>query len=278
MTLSESGESTGEVSLSELAKGRPPRAGVSELSMPELAERMCRGGWPAFRNLTIKDAQANLRDYVRTIAELDITTPDGVRRDPARVMRIMRSLARGVGTEMSTTAIASDAELSRDTVLDFQSALQRIFISQDQLAWSESIRSRAPLRKAPKRHLADPALAVAAMQKRPADLLNDLPYFGQLFESFVVHELNALTNSPVYHARLGNGNEVDAIAIVDNRQILIEVKLGHHPSVVDQAVTSLQKFASVMVEPPILLVITGGGMSYRRPDGVNVIAIGALGR
>ncbi len=277
MTLFESGESTGEASLSALLEGTAPSVGASPLTVSELAERICHGGWPAFRTLSTSDAQANLRDYVRTIAELDITTPDDARRDPARVMRVLQSLGRGVGTEMSSSAIATDAELTRDTVLDYLGALQRIFISHDQPAWSQSLRSRTPLRKAPKRHLADPALAVAALQKKPADLLGDLEYFGQLFESLVVHELRALTNEEVYHARLGNGVEVDALVSTGGKTLAVEVKLGHHPTVVDQAAQSLQKFAELMPDPPILLVITGGGMSYRRPDGVNVIAVGSLG-
>lgn len=109
-------------------------------------------------------------------------------------------------------------------------------------------------------------------------MLKDWEFFGQLFESLVVHELRALTNEPVYHARMSSGDEVDAIATVDDQTILVEVKLGHHPDVVDQAAASLQKFATFVEEPTELLVVTGGGMSYRRPDGVNVIAIGSLGR
>lgn len=278
MPLAESGESTGQASLSALANGEAPRVGPSELTIDALAERVCRGGWPAFRSLSLADAQANLRDYVRTVAELDISTPDSVRRDPARVMRVLRSLARGVATEMTISAIATDAELSRDTVIDYLSALERIFISQDQPAWSQPLRSRTPLRKAPKRHLADPALALAALQKKPADLLRDLQYFSQIFESLAVHELRAITNEPVFHARMKNGNEVDAIATLDGHTFLVEVKLGHHQTVVDQAAASLKKFAAEVEEPTSLVVITGGGMSYRRPDGVNVVAVGALGR
>ena len=278
MTLAESGESTGQASLLNMVKGEAPRVGKTELTIHDLAERICRGGWPGFLRLSVADAQANLRDYVRTIVELDISTPDKVKRNPARVLRIMRSLARGIGTEMSTTAIATDAELHRETAIDYLDSLERIFISQDQPAWSQSLRSRTPLRKAAKRHFADPALAVAALQKQPDDLLHDFEFFGQLCESLVVHELRALTNEPVYHARLGDGTEVDAITTLAGRTVLVEIKLGHHPNVVDGAAASLQKFAAVMPEPAELLVVTGGGMSYRRPDGVNVIAIGALGR
>ncbi|WP_459588043.1 ATP-binding protein [Corynebacterium camporealensis] len=278
MTLSESGESTGLASLCRLAEGEAPSVPTSELTITDLAERIVRGGWPGFLDLSLRDVQANLRDYVRTVCELDVATPDGIRRDPSRVMRTIQSLARGVGTEKSSSTIAKDAQLSRDTVIDYRDSLQRIFISQDQPAWSQSLRSRTPLRKAPKRHLADPALVVAALKKKPDDLLKDWEFFGQLFESLVVHELRALTNEPVYHARMSSGDEVDAIATVDDQTILVEVKLGHHPDVVDQAAASLQKFATFVEEPTELLVVTGGGMSYRRPDGVNVIAIGSLGR
>lgn len=278
MTLAESGESTGQASLTQMMRGSAQYVGNTGFTIHDLADRICRGGWPGFVQLSVADAQANLRDYVRTIVELDISTPDEVKRNPARVMRVMRSLARGLGTEMSTTAISKDAELHRETTIDYLDSLERIFISQDQPAWSQSLRSRTPLRKAAKRHFADPALAVAALHKQPDDLLHDFEFFGQLFESLVVHELRALTNEPVYHARLADGNEVDAITTVAGRTVLVEIKLGHHPDVVDAAAASLQKFAAVMPEPAELLVITGGGMSYRRADGVNVIAIGALGR
>lgn len=278
MTLVESGESTGTASLTQLAAGQAPSVPSSDFNILDLAERICRGGWPALHGLDVQRTQAHLRDYLREVCEHDIAGADGTRRDPVRVMRTLQSLARGVGTESSTTAIAKNAGLRRPTVIDYLESLKSIFISQDQPAWTQPLQTRVPLRKTPKRHLADPSLAVAALGLTPDELLKDLRFFAQLFKSLVVHELRVLTDEPVFHARLSSGAAVDAIATVDGRIIFVEAKLGHHSDVVDEAADRLQKFASFVDEPTELLVVTGGGMSYRRPDGVNVIAIGSLGK
>ena len=276
MSMFESGEATGGVSLSGLVAGECFATTSDDRSIQDLFERMCRGGWPGNLGLTLEQARENNRDYLRTIAEVDINTPDGMRRDPMRVMAVLRSLARGVGTEMSVSTIASDADVNRETVSDYLDSLARIFVSEDQPAWTQKLRSRTPLRKAPKRHLTDPALAMAAMGKGPDALLNDLNYAGQLFESFVVHELRVLTANPVYHARLQNQQEVDALVEIDGVVLLVEVKLGHTPEVVDQAAENLLKFSELIDGPTVPLVITGSGMSYQRNDGVHVTSIAAL--
>ena len=276
MSMFESGEATGGVSLSGLVAGECFATTSDDRSIQDLFERMCRGGWPGNLGLTLEQARENNRDYLRTIAEVDINTPDGMRRDPMRVMAVLRTLARGVGTEMSVSTIASDADVNRETVSDYLDSLARIFVSEDQPAWTQKLRSRTPLRKAPKRHLTDPALAMAAMGKGPDALLNDLNYAGQLFESFVVHELRVLTANPVYHARLQNQQEVDALVEIDGVVLLVEVKLGHTPEVVDQAAENLLKFSELIDGPTVPLVITGSGMSYQRNDGVHVTLIAAL--
>ncbi len=276
MTMFESGEAFGGVSISALAKGESFTNAGEDWTVHDLFERICRGGWPGNLDLNIKQAQENNKDYLRTIAEVDINTPDGVRRDPVRVMAVLRSLARGVGTEMSVATIAGDAEVTRETVSDYLDSLARIFVSEDQPAWTQKLRSRVPLRQAPKRHLTDPALAMAALGKGPEALLGDLNYAGQLFESFVVHELRALTRSSVYHARLQNQQEVDALVEVDGTVLVIEVKLGHNSAVVDQAAENLLRFSELIDLPAVPLVITGSGLSYRREDGVNVASVAAL--
>ncbi|WP_098389385.1 ATP-binding protein [Corynebacterium renale] len=275
MTFWESGDSTGEVSLTEISKGNTQLAGGASKSIQDIAERMTRGGWPAGRNLPLEAAARNNRDYIRTIAEVDISTPDGVARDPMRVHALLRSLARGIGTEMTTVAMATDTGIGRETITDYLDSLGRIFISHDQPAWAASLRSRSPLRKAPKRHLADPALALAALGKKSADLLGDLPYMGQLFESQVVHDLRVYADGEVSHARLADGSEVDAIAEVNGTMMLVEIKLGHSASVVEEAAKSLLRFAEFFPDAQCL-VITGGGMAYRRPDGVHVAPLTAL--
>lgn len=276
MSMFESGESEGGVSLAGLAAGGSFTSAPGDWSVRDLFERMCRGGWPANLDLTLKQAQENNKDYLRTIAEVDVSTPDGVRREPMRVMAVLRSLARGVGTEMNVSTISSDADVTRETASDYLDSLARIFISEDQPAWAQRLRSRTPLRKAPKRHLTDPALAMAALSKGPDALLSDLNYAGHLFESFVVHELRALTASPVYHARLQNKQEVDALVEIDGVVLVVEIKLGHAPEVIDQASENLLRFSELIDAPTIPLVITGAGMSYQRLDGVHVASIDSL--
>lgn len=284
MSLFESGDSTGAVSLDGLLNGDSPRALESGMDARQLIERLCRGGWPEYADLPLDAAMANMRDYVRTVIDVDIRTPDHSRRDPASVRRLIRSLARGISTEITVTALSTDAGISRDTVRSYTDALERIFILEHQQAWAERLRSRAPLRKEPKRHLADPALAVAALQASPSSLLRDLDFTGQLVESQAVHDLRVYTEprgGVISHARTADGREVDAILeLPDGRWALIEVKMGARENVVDQAASSLLAFAgTVDLErrpEPALIVLTGSGPSYRRADGVCVVALSAL--
>lgn len=277
MTLQESGHSSEEVSLRAVIAGESPRAADSGLRFRELMERIAVGGWPGNLGLSAEQSLANNRDYLRTVAEIDISTPDGKRRDPIRVLALLHSLARAVGTEMTVATMATDANLTRDTVMDYLDALGRIFIHVDQPAWALQLRSRTPLRKAPKRHFVDPALAVAALDRPLELLLEDVEYAGQLFESFVIHELRCLLgNNNIAHARLQSGLEVDAIFDVGETTVICEAKLGHSQSVVDSAASNLLAFREHLPAEPIAIVFTGGGLSYRRPDGVNVISISAL--
>lgn len=286
MTLQESGHSSAEVKLSELLENAAPRATDPGLSFEQLLTRVAVGGWPSQREIGTGAALANLRDYVSLIAEADITDVDGTRRDPQRVRRLISSLARVTATEATISTLARDeTSLSRDAVRDYLSALARLFVIEDQPAWSAHLRSSATLRGEPKRHFSDPSLAVAALGADVPALMKDLRYTGQLFESLAVHELRVLSQSiggTVFHARDSEGREIDAIVqLPDSRWAAFEVKLGTSIDVIEQAATSLKKFAaqvsSVAGTPPILTVLTGGGLSYRRADGVNVVALTALG-
>lgn len=227
--------------------------------------------------LTVQDALRSNREYLEQVAHVDIRTPDGAQRSPERVTRLLASLARNVGTEADIQTLAKDVGVSRDTVVDYLDALSRIFISVDQPAWSTHLRSKATLRKSPKRHLVDPALAVAALARQPRDIAADPEYAGQLFESFVVHELRAYSDEQVYHARLNTNLEVDAVVPLNGRPILVEVKLGHYPHVVDAAADTLLRFASQLEVDPVLLVVTGGGPAYTRADGIVVAPVSLLG-
>lgn len=278
-TFFESGHSDGSLSLASLVRGEElPAYLSSQLSVQEVLERICRGGWPANLKLSLRAAMRNNRDYLETVAHVDLGASDGVRRDPVRVLRVLASLARGSGTEMAVSQIGEDAGVNRETVVEYLTSLERIFISSDQPAWSSHLRSRASLRKAPKRHLADPALAVAALRQGPEALMKDLAFSGQLFESQVVHDLQVLAGVPVYHGRDKDGLEVDAIFEFEGRTCLVEVKLGSSPETIEAAARSLKAFAGRFdfVEEPCLLVVTAGPASYRRPDGVWVASIGNL--
>lgn len=277
MTMAETGESSGQISVAGLAAENYPAVVEGNLTLEALVSRMCRGGWPDNIDLDLNDALRSNREYVEQIAHVDVRTPDGVSRSPERVARLLSSLARNVGTEADVQTLARDAQVSRDTVMDQLDALSRIFISVDQPAWSAHLRSKAMLRKAPKRHLADPALAVAALGTTPDMLAGDPEYLGQLFESFVVHELRAYTDETVYHARLNTGLEVDAVFRLGGRTVLAEVKLGFYPHVVDAAAATLSRFAAHVEGDPLLLVVTGGGPAYTRADGVVVAPVNLLG-
>ncbi len=229
---------------------------------------------------------ASIRDYAQTVATVDIDAA-GRTRDPARVMRLMRALARSTATEVTISTLARDeASLSRDAVREYIDALARIFVIEDQPAWSAHLRSSATLRKEPKRHLADPSLALALVGGDAAALRRDLGFAGQLFESLAVHDLRVLAQplgGDVFHARDSAGREIDAIIqFPSGRWAGFEVKLGASADTVDAAAAGLRGFAAnvdanVDADAPVLTVVTGTGPSYRRADGVNVVAVGALG-
>ncbi|RXZ47958.1 ATP-binding protein [Agromyces fucosus] len=286
MTLFESGHSNGNVSFGALLEGAAPRAVDPGLTFDALITRIAVGGWPGFVGSSATDVLAGLRDYVSFVAEVDIQTA-GTARDPRRVRRLMTSLARATATEISISTLARDeASLSRDAVREYLDALARIFVVEDQPAWSQHLRSSATLRKEPKRHFCDPSLAVALLGADATALRKDLAFLGQLFESLVVHELRAFsqaTGADVFHARDSTGREVDAIVQRrDGRWAAFEVKLGNSPETIEAAANSLLRFAGDVdtrtdALAPTLGVIVGSGPSYRRPDGVDVIAIGAFG-
>lgn len=283
MTLLESGDSDGAVSLGALLASDAPRAAAPPLGFEELLIRIAGGGWPGLAGLSTVAVAASLRDYVATVATVDIDAA-GKRRDPGRVLRLMRALARSTATEVAISTLARDeASLSRDAVREYLDALARIFVVEDQPAWSAHLRSSATLRKEPKRHFADPSLALALLGADATALRHDLAYAGHLFESLVVHELRVLAQplgGEVSHARDSAGREVDAIVqLPSGSWAAFEAKLGASAPTVDGAAASLLAFAANVEtsHEPVLTVITGTGPSYRRNDGVNVVAVGSLG-
>jgi predicted AAA+ superfamily ATPase len=289
MSLFEVGRSRGEVSLGDLLEGQVPGPGYSNITIPELAELICTGGWPAIHSLPVADAQQALSNYLEEIARTDINRVDGVIRDPNKVSRVIRSLARNVATQAAATVIAADTAgedepVARKTVPEYLSALERLWIVEDQPAWAPRLRSRSSVRTASKRHFIDPCLAAAALGAGPQRLLSDLNFLGLLFESLVVRDLRVyaqLHDGKIFHYRDNTGLEVDAIVEQnDGRWAGIEVKLGSKK--IDQGAQSLLTFSNRIDQaacgaPAFLAVVTARGYAYQRPDGVMVLPIGTLG-
>ena len=290
MSLFESGHSTGEASLRRLFEGGTASAMPrDDIGLRDIAAFVCVGGWPAGVGLDEDRARLSVGDYLGELVRLDIPSATGVRHRPAAVRRLLRSLARNVATEAKTATLAADAggdvPLSRSAAIDYLDALERVFVVEDQPAWSVRLRSQATLRRAPKRHFVDPSLAAAVLGASPERLLADPPAFGSLFESLVVRDLRIYAQTcraDVYHYRDGTGLEVDAIVERDDGAWLAtEVRLNPSPHVVDGAARSLLRLRN-KVSPnraddlAALLVVTSTGAAYRRPDGVQVAPITTL--
>jgi uncharacterized protein len=290
MSLFESGLSDGSISLRDLLEGGKAKSGDRDVALADLTEAIARGGWPALRELPVEAAMEGVADYLEEICRTDINRVDGVHRDPTRVRRFLRSLARNVATHVAMTTLAADTTESGDnplkkhTVGEYLSALQRLFIVEDQPPWEPHLRSRSILRKSPKRHFVDPSLAASALGKDPPALLRDLNLLGFLFESLVVRDLRIYSQAKRGEVRqfLDNkGLEVDAIVESHGSWGAFEVKLGGEDPI-EEAAANLLKFASEIDtqhsgEPSALGVIVAGGYGYTREDGVQVIPITALG-
>jgi uncharacterized protein len=289
MSLFETTQSTGAISLADLFEGDLRPSPDPGLTVADLAREIAIGGWPGLRGLAVEDALLAVRDYLEEIARVDIGRVEDRRHDPARVLRLLASLARNVATHAAATTLArdtggSEASLKDDTVREYLGALERLMVVEDQPAWAPHLRSRRRLRVASKRHFVDPSLAVAALRATPDRLLGDLEWLGCLFESLVVRDLRVYAQASgalVSQYRDDGGLEVDAIVEAgDGRWMAFEVKLGQGQ--VDDAAASLTRFAERVDTtggdgPALLGVIVASGYGYRREDGVAVIPIGALG-
>lgn len=289
MSLYELGTSNGEISLAGLLDGEKAEAADPEIELREVAEALCRGGWPGFRQLDMEPALRRVRDYLNEVVRADLEAIESNHR-PEKVMRLLRSLARNLATNVAATTLARDASTSGDsvtsaTVGEYLEALSRLFVVEDQPAWRPHLRSRYTLRKAPKRHFVDPSLAVAALRASPQSLIGDLNTFGLFFESMVIRDLRIYSqplDATVEHYRDSNGLEVDVIVnCQDGRWGAVEIKLGGEAAI-EEAAATLHKFArqvdtSRSGEPAMLAIVTAGGYGYKREDGIQVIPIAALG-
>jgi predicted AAA+ superfamily ATPase len=283
MALFESGSSDGQVSLQALIDEEKTRARDPGLSVEDIAEEVCRGGWPGFRRLTEAQTRRALRDYLDQIRRVDINQVGQVTRDPERVRLLLRSLARNVSTRVAATTLATDTTMKDDTVRDYLAALTRLMVIEDQPAWTPHLRSRAALRTTPVRHFVDPSLAVAALATSAANLLRDINLFRLLFESLVIRDLRIYSQvfgGQVKQYRDNKDVEIDAIIETDDgRWGAFEIKLG--PARIDEGAEALTRFSAKIDtarsgEPSVLAVITSHGYGYVRDDGIHVIPIGAL--
>ncbi len=290
MSLFESGLSDGSISLRDLFEGNEAEAEDRGVELADLTEAIVRGGWPALRQLPVDVAMESVSDYLEEVCRTDINRVDGVHRDPSRVRRLLHSLARNVATHVAMTTLAADTAdsgdnpLKKHTVGEYLSALQRLFVVEDQAPWEPHLRSRSILRKSVKRHFVDPSLAASALGADPQALLRDLNLLGFLFESLVVRDLRIYAQRKRGEVRqyLDNkGLEIDAIVESGGSWMAFEVKIGGEGPI-EQAAANLRKFAGEIDtrrsgEPAALGVIVAGGYGYTREDGVQVIPISALG-
>ena len=290
MSLFESLESNGSVSLTDLFDGKQKIDCFSDLSIERIAFAIARGGWPASVKEDEKIALRHAVDYVEAIINADISRVDGVEKNPARVRALMRSLARNISTMATIRTIRddiasgdSDTSVSDKTISQYLTALDRIFVTENLAAWNPALRSKTAIRTSPKRHFVDPSIAVAVMRLTPSRLLDDFNYFGFLFESLCTRDLRVYSEAidgQVFHYRDASGLESDTVVCLnDGRWAAVEVKLGSK-EIEEAAQHLLELKAKVntdkMREPSFLMILTGTEFAYRRDDGVLVVPIGCL--
>jgi hypothetical protein len=290
MSLYESGESNGTVSLSFLFSSSDPiTPQKSNITIPQLAFLMSRGGWPFSLEKSEKAALLIAQEYLVSLAESEVSRTSGSKKNPQRVFHLMRSYARNISTLASNESIiqdmqAQDISFSDSTFYEYLNALQRLYIIEDVPAWNPAVRSKTALRSRPKHELSDPSLVVAALGMSPNRLLQDLPFMGFVFETLCIRDLRVYSQSmggsiSYYHDRYDL--ECDCVLhLRDGRYALIECKLGG--SGIEEGARHLLELKGLieqhhMQTPSFLMVLTGSELAYERPDGVKVVPIGCLG-
>lgn len=292
MSLWESGESSGEVSLSDLFRAPKKIAAQNALTLPMLAFLICRGGWPkALQKKTERAALLQATEYYKAVVNSDISRVDNVRRDAERTKRIMRSYARLQGMQASIATILADIAvnetegISDETVDSYLSALRKIFVIEDMPAWNPNLRSKTAVRTSDTRYYIDPSIGAAALGLGPDDLINDLKAMGIFFETLCIRDLRVYADAldgTVYHYRDKNGLECDAVLHLRNGSYgLIEIKLGGD-TLIEEGVKTLSALTNIidtsrMKAPSFRMVLTGtGAFAYRRADGIYVVPVGCL--
>lgn len=293
MSLWESGDSSGDVSLRKLFKKADTIDGESHIDIEELAFLTCRGGWPkATMKKSKKAALMQAKEYYEAVCRYDISRVDNIERDPELTKRLMRSYSRNQGSQASAGTLLADIkanesdDLSENTIYSYIKALKKIFVIEDSLAWNPNLRSKTAIRTSDTRYFIDPSIATAALGLGPEDLINDLNSFGLFFETLCVRDLRVYADAlggTVYHYRDKSNLECDAVVHLENGAYgLIEIKLGGDNLINEGAknlLTLANKLDSTkMKKPSFLMVLTGvGNYAYKRiEDGVFVVPIGCL--
>ena len=291
MSLFESGESTGEVSLTDLFNKADIPVIQHNKTLEEMAFLTCRGGWPQATFLQGDIALDQAEDYVESLLNIDMHRVDKVQRSSERMRYIMRSYARHQGTQCPISMIREDLlgsdgqSISDDTISSYLGVLNSLYVVEDMPAWNPNLRSKAAIRTSATRYYIDPSIATAALEIAPKDLINDLRTFGFMFETMAVRDIRVYSDAlkaKVYHFRDSNGLECDTVIHRrDGSYGLVEIKLGG-PNNIEQATTNLQNLANnidteKMAAPSFMMVLTAvGPYAYRRKDGVYVVPLACL--
>jgi len=290
MSLFESKDSSGQVSLTDLFNGKDI-FGTDNHDIEKIAFLICRGGWPVALNRSEKAALKQAYDYYDAVVNDDVSRVDGVKRDVERTKRLMKSYARNISTQVSletirTDVISNDIEtFDKESLYGYLNALKRIFVIEDSPAWNPNLRSKTAIRTSDTRYFVDPSIATAALGIGPMDLVNDLELMGLIFENMCIRDLRVYSDAidgSVYHYRDKTGLECDAVIhLRDGRYGLIEVKLGGD-KLISEGAENLLKLAGridteKMKEPAFLMVLCGvAPFAYKREDGVFVVPVACL--
>ncbi|MCC8119626.1 MAG: DUF4143 domain-containing protein [Bacteroidales bacterium] len=290
MTLTESGDSTGQVRLSSLFEGAEKVEGQNKCDLNKITQLICRGGWPLALALEENDAYDPALDYVDAVVNSDISRVDGVERNPLLTASLLRSYARNQGSQATIGAIAADTkgagqEASEKTITSYLNALRMIFVIEDMAAWNPNLRSKTAIRTSPTRYFTDPSIAAGALRIGPQDLMRDLESLGLLFETLCARDLRVYAqclDGDVYHYRDSNGLECDMVIHLRNGKYgLAEVKLGG-PTLIEEGAANLLKLreridTSKMGMPSFLMILTAvGDYAYTRSDGIHIVPIATL--
>lgn len=291
MSLFESGESNGEVSINNLFNNPQRISAINNLTLNDIAFLCCRGGWPRSVFMDNDIALEQAYDYYDAVVNSDISRVDGINRTPERVKNLMRSYARNIGTQASYETIKEDMikndtnSLDSDTVYSYINALKKIFVVEESPAWNPNLRSKIATRTSETRYFVDPSIGVAALGIGPDDLINDLRTFGLVFEAMCIRDLRVYAdanNGKVYHYRDSSGLECDAVVHLRNGSYgLIEIKLGGDKLIQEGAENLLKLRSKIDTEkmnnPSFMMILTAtGNYAYKREDGIFVVPIGCL--